>query len=62
MTRGLQDKNFSFYPTCDVWISNAYPINLKDCGTHAAFDQNKSIYFENQVRYGIIVKEVYISF
>jgi hypothetical protein len=29
---------------------------------HAAFDQNKSIYFENQARYGIIVKEVYISF
>jgi hypothetical protein len=27
---------------------------------HAAFDQNKSIYFENQARYGIIVKEVYI--
>ena len=29
---------------------------------HAGFDKNKSIYFENQARYGTIVKEVYISF
>jgi hypothetical protein len=29
---------------------------------HAAFDKNKSIYFENQETYGIIVKEVYISY
>jgi hypothetical protein len=58
MTCGLQDKNFAFYPTCDVCITNA----IQDGGMHAAFDQNKSIYFENQARYGIIVKEVYISF
>jgi hypothetical protein len=56
MTCGLQDKNFSFYPTCD--ISNA----IQDGGMHAAFDQNKSMYFENQATCGIIVKEVYISF
>jgi hypothetical protein len=35
---------------------------IQDGGMHAAFDQNKSIYFENQATYGIIVKEVYISF
>jgi hypothetical protein len=33
-----------------------------DGGMHAAFDQNKWIYFENQARYGIIVQEVYILF
>jgi hypothetical protein len=31
-------------------------ISNQDGGMHAAFDQNKSIYFENQARYGIIVK------
>ena len=55
MTCGLQDKNFAFYSACDVCISNAYPSG----GMHAAFDQNNSIYFKNQARYGIIVKEVY---
>ena len=57
MTCGLQDKNFAFYLTCDVCISNV----IQDGGMHAraAFDKNKSIYFENR---GIIVKEVYISF
>jgi hypothetical protein len=35
---------------------------IQDGAMHAAFDQNKSICFENQARYGIIVKEVYISF
>jgi hypothetical protein len=29
---------------------------------HVAFDQNKSIYFENQAKYGIFVKDIYISF
>ena len=63
MTCGLQDKNFAFYPTCDVCISNAYRMHIQDGGMYAAFDQNKSIYFEIQARYGIIiVKEVYISF
>jgi hypothetical protein len=36
-------------------------MHIQDGGMHAAFDQNK-IYFENQARYRIIVKEVYISF
>jgi hypothetical protein len=31
-----------------------------DGGMSAAFDQNKSIYFENQARYRIIVGEFYI--
>jgi hypothetical protein len=35
-------------------------ICIQDGGMHAAFVQNKSIYFENQARYGIIVKEVNI--
>jgi hypothetical protein len=56
---GLQDKNFAFCSACDVCISNAH---IQDGGMHAAFDQNKSIYFENQARYEIIVEEVYISF
>ena len=55
MTCGLQDKNFAFYPTCDVCISN-----IQDGWMHASFDKNKSIYFENQAKYGIILKEVYI--
>jgi hypothetical protein len=29
-------------------------MHIQDGGMHAAFDQNKSIYFENQARYGII--------
>jgi hypothetical protein len=37
-------------------------MHIQDGGIHAAFDQNKSIYFENQTRYGIIVKEVQVSF
>jgi hypothetical protein len=36
-------------------------MHIQDGGMHAAFDQNKSIYFENQARYGIIEKEVYVS-
>jgi hypothetical protein len=36
-------------------------MHIQDGGMHAAF-KNKSIYFENKARYGIIVKEVYISF
>jgi hypothetical protein len=35
-------------------------FHIDNGGMHAAFDQNTSIYFENQARYGIIVKEVYI--
>ena len=54
MTCGLQDKNFAFYPTCDV----AYQMHIQDVGMHATFDQNQSLYFENQERYGIIVNEV----
>jgi hypothetical protein len=37
-------------------------MHIQDGGMHAAFDQNKAIYFENQARYGIIVQEVFISF
>jgi hypothetical protein len=48
-----------FHPTCDVCILNAH---IQDGGMHVAFDQNKSIYFENQARYEIIVEEIYISF
>jgi hypothetical protein len=43
-------------------IFNNNNNNIEDGGMHAAFDQNKSIYFENKARYGIIVTEVYISF
>jgi hypothetical protein len=60
MTCGLQDKNFAFYPTCDVCISKEYRMHIQDGEMHAVFDQNKSIYFENQGRYGIILQEVYI--
>ena len=49
MTCGVKDKNFAFYPTCDV----AYRMHIQDGGMHAAFDQDKSIYFENQARFGI---------
>jgi hypothetical protein len=35
-------------------------MHIEYGGMHTAFDQNKSIYFENEARYGIIVKEVYI--
>jgi hypothetical protein len=35
-------------------------MHIQDGGIHAAFDQNKLIYFQNQAKYGIIVKEVYI--
>jgi hypothetical protein len=35
-------------------------MHTQDGGMHSDFDQNKSIYFENQATYGIIVKEVYI--
>ena len=42
-------------------VTYAYRMHIQDGGMHAAFDQNKSIYFENQARYGIIVKEVYVS-
>jgi hypothetical protein len=31
-------------------------MHIQDGGMHAAFDQNKSIYFDNQGRCGIIVK------
>jgi hypothetical protein len=37
-------------------------MHIQDGGMQAAFDENKSIYFENQARYVIIVKEVYMSF
>jgi hypothetical protein len=37
----------------------AYRMHIQNGRMHAAFDQNKSIYFKNQARYGIIVKEVY---
>jgi hypothetical protein len=43
-------------------VTYAYRLHIQDGGMHAAFDQNKSIYFENQARHGIIVKVVYISF
>jgi hypothetical protein len=62
MTCGLQDKHFAFYPTCDVYAYRRMMMINQEAGMHTAFDQNKSIYFENQARYGIIVKEVYISF
>jgi hypothetical protein len=55
---GLQDKTFAF----TLLVTYAYRMHIHDGGMHAAFDQNKSIYFENQARYGIIVKRVYISF
>jgi hypothetical protein len=58
MTCGLQDKNFAF----SLLVTYANWMHIQDGGIYAAFDQNKSIYFENQARYGIIVKEVYISF
>ena len=58
MTCGLQDKTFAFYPTCDLLY--AYRMHIQDGGMHAAFDQNKSIYFENQARYGIFAKTVYV--
>jgi hypothetical protein len=35
---------------------------IQEGGMHAALDHNKTIYFENQARYGIVAKEVYISF
>ena len=38
----------------------AYQMRIQDGGMHATFYQKRSIYFENQARYGIIVKEVYI--
>ena len=37
-------------------------MHIQDGGMRAAFDKKRSIYFENQARYEIIVKEVYISF
>jgi hypothetical protein len=37
MTCGVQDKNFAFY------------MHIQDGGMHAACNQNKSIYFENQL-------------
>jgi hypothetical protein len=36
MTCGLQDK------------ISLFTMHIQDGGMHAAFDQNKSIYFENQ--------------
>ena len=50
MTCGLQDKNFAF----NLLVTYAYRMHIQDGGMHAAFDQNKAIYFENQARYGII--------
>jgi hypothetical protein len=47
MTCGLQDKNFAFYSTCDVCI---YRMHIQDGGMYATFDQNKSIYFENNCK------------
>ena len=41
-------------------VTYAYQMHIQDGGMHAAFDQNKSFYFENQARYGIIVQEVYM--
>jgi hypothetical protein len=34
-------------------------MHIQDGGMHAAFDQKRLVYFENQARYGTIVKEVY---
>jgi hypothetical protein len=45
MTSGLQDKNFAFYT---LLVTYAYRMHIQDGGMHAAFNQNKSIYFENQ--------------
>jgi hypothetical protein len=59
----LQDKNFftkKFLP--NLRRMHIDRMHIQDGGMHTAFDQNKSIYFETQARYGIIVKEVYISF
>jgi hypothetical protein len=61
MTCGLQDKNFALYKFT-LLVTYAYRMHIQDGGIHAAFAQNKSIYFQNQARYGIIVKKVYISF
>jgi hypothetical protein len=32
-------------------VTYAYRMHIQDGGMHAAFDKNKSIYFENQARY-----------
>ena len=61
MTCGLQDKSFAFYP-CTYTLTYVFRMHIQDGEMQAAFDQNKSIYFENQERHGIIVKEVYILF
>jgi hypothetical protein len=37
-------------------------MHIHDGGMHAAFDQNKSIYFENQAKIRKNCKEVYVSF
>jgi hypothetical protein len=58
MTSGWKGKKISF----SLLVTYAYGMHIQDGGMHAAFDQNKSTYFENHARYGIIVKEVYISF
>jgi hypothetical protein len=58
MTCGFQDKSFAF----TLLVTYAYRMHIQDGGMHVAFHQNKSIYFETQERYGIIVKEVYLFF
>ena len=58
MKCGCKTKNSLF----TLLVTYAYRMHIQDGGMHAAFDQNKSIYFETPARYGIIVKEVYISF
>jgi hypothetical protein len=47
---------FRFLPYLWLLVTYAYRMHIQDGGMHAAFDQNKSIYFENQAKYGIIVK------
>ena len=41
-----KNKNFAF----TLLVTYAYRMHIHDGGMHAAFDQNKSIYFENQAR------------
>jgi hypothetical protein len=57
MTCGLLNIKILFFT---LLVTYAYRMYVQDGGMHADFDQNKSIYFENQARYRIIVKEVYI--
>jgi hypothetical protein len=47
MTCGLQDKSFAFYP-CTYTLTYVFRMHIQDGEMHAAFDQNKSIYFKTK--------------